>query len=107
MSVQVARLVVLSISLFEEVVIWLCFAFGDRVGWRTLKGYAAWLASIPFVAGTPLAQLWLYRWMTGMAAGVRIRDNIVFVIVIIEELIGAGIVFYFAYRYDRQQKKNQ
>ena len=101
MSVPEARIVVFGLALVEQAVVWSCFAFGNRVGWRTKVGYAVRVPLLLFVAGTPLFQLWIYRLLTDVGP---IRDNLVYAILIVEELIAGSIVLYYAHRYDQQQK---
>ena len=105
-SMSGARLVFLLFALLEEGMLCYCLAIRNRFGPRTTVGYLAFLGSFPFVAGTPLLQLWLYRRMIGMTAGVPLRDNIIW-IVIVEELIALGIILYYANKNNHLQGDSQ
>ncbi len=101
MSQTEARLVVFLLAIVAVAFVWPCAAAMGRYGPRSPRAMPAGLGYILFGVVEPLSEIWLYGRMTGV---LPIRDNMLYITLILQGLAALAILFYNVYRFDRQRR---
>jgi hypothetical protein len=97
----VPHLVVIVLAVVEwTVILWYVARWGSS-GKHMAARLVAWFILVLAVGAIPLAQLAIYRRMTGSNP---LDDNVVFASLVVESVVALAIIFSFAYK---QRRSNE